>query len=105
MAQDRHVLEQRLCSGEIPADTMGVMAALAVRLNRIGERVRIRMVSDGLSASVAEEMGLAHHETVEEALAAALERQAGRLPSGQSQATVSLMTHGGYTYPMVAGES
>jgi len=110
MAQDRHGLERRLRSGEILADTTGVMAALAVRLNRIGERVRIRRVSDGLSASVAGEMGLAHHETVEEALAAALERQGGRLPSGRwassrPPAKVSVMTHGGYTYPMVEGES
>jgi nickel-dependent lactate racemase len=98
MAQDRHSLERRLRGGDIPADTAGVMAALAVRLNRIGERVRIRIVSDGLSKDVAEEMGLAHHDTAEEALRAAQARQ-GR------DVEVSVMTHGGYTYPMVEGES
>ncbi len=97
MAQDRHLLEQRIRSGEIEADMMGVMAALAVRINRIGERLRIRMVTEGLSPAVAREMGLLLYTSVEDALSDALSRQ------GQ-EATISVMTHGGYTFPMVVGE-
>ena len=98
MAQDRHVLERRIRNGEIEADTTGVMAALAVRLNRIGERVRISMVTEGLPPSVAKEMGIPLYASVEHALSDALLRQG-------AEASVSVMTHGGYTFPMVAGES
>jgi len=98
MAQDRHVLERRIRNGEIEADTTGVMAALAVRLNRIGERVRISMVTDGLPPSVAKEMGIPLHASVEHALSDALLRQG-------LEASVSVMTHGGFTFPMVARES
>lgn len=97
MARDRYDLERRIRSGDIAADITGVMAALAVRLNRIGERVRISMVTDGLSRDVAREMGYVHHDSVESALADALARQG-------PQAPVSVMTHGGYTYPIVSGE-
>jgi nickel-dependent lactate racemase len=97
MAQDRHSLEQRIRSGEIAADITGVTAALAVRLNRIGERIRIHLVTGGLSAGVAREMGYIHHASIDTALSDALACQ------GDS-AGVSVMTHGGYTYPMVAGE-
>lgn len=97
MAEDRHVLEQRIRSGEIEADVTGVMAALAVRLNRIGERVRISMVTDGLSPDTASEMGYLHYDSVDAALSNALSRQG-------PQASVSVMTHGGYTYPIVSGE-
>jgi nickel-dependent lactate racemase len=97
MAQDRHDLERRIRSGKIGADVTGVTAALAVRLNRIGERVRICMVTDGLSPEVAGEMGYRHYDSVEAALSDALSRQG-------PEATVSAMTHGGYTYPMVSGE-
>ena len=73
------------------------MAALAVRIKRIGERVHISIVSDGLSSAIAREMGFHHFATVEQALAHALAQQG-------SDATVSVMTHGGYTYPIVTGE-
>jgi nickel-dependent lactate racemase len=97
MAQDRHDLERRIRSGETGADVTGVMAALAVRLNRIGERVHISMVTDGLSPEVAGEMGYRRYDSVEAALSDALSRQG-------PEATISVMTHGGYTYPMVSGE-
>jgi nickel-dependent lactate racemase len=73
------------------------MAALAVRLNRIGERICVSMVTEGLSPDMTEEMGYAHYESVEAALSDALSRQG-------PQASVSVMTHGGYTYPIVTGE-
>ena len=97
MAQDWRSLERRIRNGEIPPDVIGVMAALAVRLNRIGERICISMVTEGLSPDMTEEMGYAHYESVEAALSDALSRQGPR-------ASVSVMTHGGYTYPMVTGE-
>ena len=97
MAQDRHDLERHIRSGQVGADVTGVMAALAVRLNRIGERVRICMVTDGLSPVTARQMGYRHFGSVEAALSDALSRQG-------PEATVSVMTHGGYTYPIVSGE-
>jgi nickel-dependent lactate racemase len=97
MEQDRHDLERRIRSGQVGADMTGVMAALAVRLNRIGERVRICMVTDGLSPETARQMGYLRYDSVEAALSDALARQG-------PQATVSAVTHGGYTYPMVSGE-
>ena len=97
MAQDRHDLERRIRSGEIAADTAGVMTSLAIRLNRIGERLRVSMVTDGLPRTDADQMGLTLYDTVEDALAAAINRQG-------NQATASVMTHGGYTFPMVSGE-
>jgi nickel-dependent lactate racemase len=97
MAQDRHDLERRIRGGETAANETGVMAALAVRLNRIGERIRITMVTQGLAPETAREMGYPHYDSVEAALSDALSRQG-------PEATVSVMTHGGYTYPMVSGE-
>jgi nickel-dependent lactate racemase len=98
MAQDRHEVERRIRGGEIGADIEGVTAALAVRIRRIGERVRIRLVTGGVSPATACEMGIWLHASVEEALDAAFARQG-------PQASVSVMTHGGYTFPMVAGEA
>lgn len=97
MAQDRHALERRIRGGQIATDIAGVMAALAVRMNRMRERVCIRLVSEGLSPNLAREMGYPHYDCVEHALADALSRQ-GRL------ASISVITHGGYTYPMISGE-
>jgi hypothetical protein len=55
------------------------------------------MVTGGLPKSDAEQMGLTLYDSVEDALTAAIARQG-------NQATVSVMTHGGYTFPMVTGE-
>ena len=97
MSENRHTLEARIRRNEIGQDVSGVMAALAVRLNRIGERIHISFVSSGLTYEVAKQMGYTHHDSIQDALAEALSRQ-GR------HAKVSAITHGGYTYPIVVGE-
>ncbi len=97
MAEDRHDLERRIRGGKIHCGTAGVMASLAVRLNRISERIRVSMVTEGLPSDDADQMGLTIFPTVEEALADALSRQGER-------ASISAMTHGGYTFPMVSSE-
>lgn len=97
MSEDRHSLEARIHSNEIEQDVTGVLAALAVRLNRIGERIRISLVSSGLTRDVANQMGYTHYDTAQDALEAALARQGPK-------ARVSAITHGGYTYPAVLRE-
>jgi nickel-dependent lactate racemase len=97
MGEDHRRLAARIRSGEIRANFEGVTAALAVRVNRLGERVRLHLVSDGISAETAQQMGIPRHPNIEAALEAAFARQG-------PDAKVAVMTHGCYTYPIPPGE-
>ena len=97
MAQDQRELAKQIRSGEVPANFEGVTAALAVRVNRLGERVRLSLVTEGMSAEMAQQMGISRYTSVEAAQEAAFVRQG---PS----AKVSVMTQGCYTYPLAPGE-
>lgn len=97
MAQDHRQLAQQIRNGKILANFEGVTAALAVRVNRLGERVQLRLVTEGILSEMAQQMGIPRYSTVEEALDAAFARQG-------PFAKVSVMTHGCFTYPLVPGE-
>ena len=91
MGRSSDEIEKAIVSGEL-AGTDGVMGSLAIRLNRIAERINVSMVTGGLSLGQAQQMGLPLYASASEALSNALDRQ-GR------QASVAAMTHGGSTYP------
>lgn len=97
MAEDHHEVEARITGGEIGATVEGVTAALAVRINRMKERIRISIVSQGLGHAEAQAMGFTRYDTAEQALSDALSRHG-------AGASVSLLTHGGQIYPIVTGE-
>jgi nickel-dependent lactate racemase len=73
-----------------------VACALAVPLSRIRQRAHLTLVSSGLTPDVADRMGAAFYTTVDEAIAAARERQG-------PEAAVGVLTHGGVTLPLVSG--
>ena len=97
MAEDHHEVEARITGGDIGATVEGVAAALAVRINRMKERIRISIVSQGLGHAEAQAMGFTPYDTAEKALSVALSRHG-------AGASVSLLTHGGQIYPIVNGE-
>jgi nickel-dependent lactate racemase len=97
MAEDHREVAARITRGEIGATVEGVTAALAVRINRMKERVRISIVSQGLGHAEAQAMGFTPYDTAEQALSDALSRHG-------AGASVSLLTHGGQIYPIVTGE-
>jgi nickel-dependent lactate racemase len=88
-AEDPDDLERRLKAGE-PEDPCA--AAIAVLFGRMKRRVRMAMVTPGLSRRVVERMGFDYYFSVEEAVSAGLADAgtAGRL---------AVLSHGGVTLP------
>jgi hypothetical protein len=72
-----------------------VTLAPALALARFRRRIRIAVVSPGLTAAQVRRMGFAYFASVEEALASILKD----LP--ESKRRVDVVTHGGSTYPYI----
>ena len=72
-----------------------VACALAVPITRFKERIKICLVSSGLSASDANRMGFTYYRTVEDALETEL-RRCGDEPQ------VGVLTHGGVILPLIS---
>jgi nickel-dependent lactate racemase len=73
-----------------------VACALAVPISRCRERIKICLVSSGLSASDANRIGFTYYKTVEEAIETEL-RRCGNEPR------VGVLTHGGVILPLISG--
>jgi len=71
-----------------------VACALAVPIARMKERIRICLVSSGLSLCDANQMGFGYYDSVEAALIDVLDGQA-------KQPVVGVLTHGGVTLPIL----
>jgi nickel-dependent lactate racemase len=72
-----------------------VACALAVPISRIRERIKICLVSSGLSGSDVNRIGFTYYETVEEAIAA-------ELKSCGDEPRVGVLTHGGVILPLIS---
>jgi len=75
-----------------------VACAVAVPIARIKQRIRLALVSPGLSASLAERMGFIPYETVAEAIA-------GELPTDAGRNSIAVLTHGGVSLPLMGADS
>jgi nickel-dependent lactate racemase len=71
-----------------------VACALAVPISRVRERIKICLVSSGLTASDANRMGFAYYKTIGEAIGT-------ELGSRGSVQRVGVLTHGGVTLPLI----
>jgi nickel-dependent lactate racemase len=74
-----------------------VACALAVPISRVRERIKICLVSSGLSASDIKRIGFTYYKTIEEAIAAEL-RSCGDEPR------VGVLTHGGVILPLISDQ-
>ena len=74
-----------------------VACALAVPISRVRERIKICMVSSGLSASDVKRIGFTYYKTIGEAIAAEL-RSCGDEPR------VGVLTHGGVILPLISDQ-
>ena len=72
-----------------------VACALAVPITRFRERIKICLVSSGLSASDANCMGFTYYRTVEEAIETELRRYG-------NEPRVGVLTHGGVILPLIS---
>jgi len=72
-----------------------VACALAVAISRVRERIKICLVSSGLSASDANRIGFTYYKTVEEAIAT-------ELKSCGNEPRVGVLTHGGVILPLIS---
>jgi nickel-dependent lactate racemase len=68
--------------------------ALAIHVGRMKRRIKLGLVSSGLSRAEAARMGFVYYNTVEAALAAELDDRDGN-------AAVGMLTHAGVTLPLV----
>jgi nickel-dependent lactate racemase len=89
LGQDPERLRSRLSRG---AEQDPVGCALAILLGRMKRRIRLGVVSDGLGADVARQMGVRYFETAEAAVSAVLSEE-------DRQAKIAVVTHGGVTLP------
>jgi nickel-dependent lactate racemase len=71
-----------------------VAYAVAVPISRIRERVKICLVSSGLTASDANRIGFTYYKTIGEAIRTELEGHG-------SEQRVGVLTHGGVTLPLI----
>jgi nickel-dependent lactate racemase len=69
---------------------------VAIPIARMKRRIRLALVSPTLEQAIAQRMGVAYYDSVEEAIDGELAHQDG---SGR----VAVLTHGGYTLPLVQG--
>ncbi len=77
----------------------GNQAPAGVQFGRLRERVKLALVSSGLSQADAEVMGLAYFNSVEEAVAAAVVQ----LPAAERPGSVAVLPQGGVVLPIVEG--
>jgi len=74
-----------------------VACALAVPISRVRERIKICLVSSGLSDSDVNRIGFTYYKTIEEAIAAEL-RICGNEPR------IGVLTHGGVILPLISDQ-
>jgi len=91
MGRDPNELRKELEAGRAE-DPNACAGAIPVGLMR--RRIKLGLVSPGLSRTDAAQMGFAYYDSVEEAVAAELEETAGH-------GSVGVLTHGGFTLPLV----
>jgi lactate racemase len=91
---DPEQLEASLRAGEVKDP---IACALGLVVARMKRRIRFSLVSAGLSRKIASQMGFAHFESVESAVAEGLRD----IPPGPA---VGVLTHGGVTLPSVQVE-
>jgi nickel-dependent lactate racemase len=73
-------------------------AAGAIPIGRMKRRIRLGLVSTGLTRADADRMGFAYFDSVEAAIAA-------QLPPGDGRGSVAVMPAAGFTIPLVSAES
>ena len=66
----------------------------AIHVARMKRRIKFGLVSPGLDQGVADRMGFAYYDSVEQAIAAELDGATGR-------ESVGVLTHGGFMIPSV----
>lgn len=91
IGRDLDVLLNELDAGRVEDPNACGTASQICRMKR---RIRFGLVSPGLSRADAARMGFAYYDSVEEAVAAELDSLAG-------DALVGVITHGGFTVPVV----
>ncbi len=72
-------------------------AATGVMLGRMKKRIRISLVSPGLSAEDARQMGFGYYPSEE----SAIEEIVNRLPSDERRGSVGVLTHAGLVLPLI----
>lgn len=92
MKDDQSNLEMLLNANKVES---GLMASLAIRIKRFEQRIKIKVVTEGAFLDYAKEMGYETFNKVEDAINLCLEEH------GES-ATISVLTHGGYTLPILS---
>lgn len=91
MNRDPDELQSELDAGRIedPSACGG-----AIQVGRMKRRIRFGLVSSGLTRADAARMGFAYYDSVEEAIAV-------ELGGSNGHGSVGVMTHGGFTIPLV----
>jgi hypothetical protein len=91
IGSDLDRLLEQMETGE-PEDVTA--CGLATQISRMKSRIRFGLVSPGLSWADADRLGFAYFESVEEGIAAELDRSVGAT-------AVGVLTHAGLTVPLI----
>lgn len=92
LGRDPDILQDELDAGRAEDPNA---CAPAIQVGRMRRRIKFGLVSPGLSRAEAARMDFAYYDSVEEAIAAELAGSTG------SDASVGVLTHGGFTIPLV----
>ena len=94
IGQEPEALKLAIKAGQVED---GKQAATGVMFGRLKQRVNLALVSDGVTQTDADLMGIPFYDTVEAALAAAV----NRLPEARRKGAVAVLPQGGIALPLV----
>lgn len=94
VGRDTEELKQDIEAGEVKDPKQ---ATAGVLVSRLRDRIRLSLVSDGLTEADAETMNIPYYKTVETAIAHAV----GFLPSSQQPGSVAVIPQAGIVLPML----